>query len=126
LSYRDALVIRFAKQMRYEMVANEWKGGWLDTDPGYLSREVLYHAAKLELALLADDKEAIRELAADVANCAMILAERMGVVDRTPTRDTEGYVASPFGSKLLKDWIEERQAEVGRWFPPVRWTSNSQ
>lgn len=99
-SARAALLFRMAKQMRAELAANEWKGdGWNAVPLLDLSNEVIYHAAKLDLAVRANDRAAVRELAADTANCAALLADAAGALDLEPPAPqqdavceiTEGY-----------------------------------
>lgn len=78
------LVAQMANQMFAEMLANAGKGprrGWLSTRPLTLVLETFYHVAKLQAAVVDRDKKRIREHAADVANMAMMLADRCGVLE---------------------------------------------
>jgi hypothetical protein len=90
---REALVDRMAVQMRRELVANAHKGDvWLDASRSVHEHEVIYHTVKLLLAARCDDKEGVREYAADVGNCAAMLADACGSLD-LPDSDEGGYDA---------------------------------
>ena len=78
------LTEKMRQQMFVEMLANAGKGprrGWLQTRPLTLVLETFYHVAKLQTAVVDRDKKRIREHAADVANMAMMLADRCGVLE---------------------------------------------
>lgn len=77
------LLTRFVKRMAGELRVNAWKGNWREEIGGErdASFEVIYHAAKLDWALTTGNREAVREFAADVANCAMIASDMIGVWD---------------------------------------------
>lgn len=78
------LVGKMREQMYVEMLANAGKGprrGWLQTRPLTLVLETFYHVAKLQDAVVQKDKKRVREYAADVANMAMMLADRCGVLE---------------------------------------------
>jgi hypothetical protein len=67
----------FVQAMADELRANAHKGdraGWLTMNRKEAVAEVLYHAAKLAYAAAHDDDE-ILEFAADVANCALMVAD---------------------------------------------------
>lgn len=76
----------FVRAMADELRANAHKGdraGWLTMSSREAVSEVLYHAAKLSYACrqhLQEEGELtkVREFAADVANCAMMVADIHG------------------------------------------------
>ena len=86
----------FIQAMADELRANAEKGdraGWLSAGAPVMVGEVLYHAGKLALAVREtvsgrppDPRTAgftlddVREYAADVANCALMVADRAGVL----------------------------------------------
>jgi hypothetical protein len=102
----ETQIEQFAQAMLHEMAENAYKGDWLQTAPGAIEptalrpdgavalsdeellTELLYHAAKLGLALRAaatcgapDDvpafvKETLLEYAADVANQAWFVTDK--------------------------------------------------
>lgn len=79
---RTTLTKRLAPMCENELARNQWKGdAWDQAHPVDLSADVLYHAAKLDRAVRENDREAIAELAADTANCAAIVADRMDALD---------------------------------------------
>lgn len=77
----------FAEQMRKELWSNRHKGdhaGWRSMTLRQAWGEISWHVAKLAGALKAEDVAQIRELAADVANGAMMLDDILlvsGVAD---------------------------------------------
>lgn len=93
----------FVQAMADELLANAGKGdraGWLTCPPDEMMAEIWWHSAKLALAVKelhqaqalryqSDDevqmrvdaaRAAVREHTADVANCAMMLADIEGVL----------------------------------------------
>lgn len=76
---------RFAQSMREELEANKPKGNWLDADVDAVVQDLVYHVAKLVIAVQKDDEAAIHEYAADVANEAMIVADIKGVINIYPS-----------------------------------------
>lgn len=108
----DAIAERFYGLMMEELAANDEKGnrpGWLQMSPAQSVAELLYHAGKLSLAVRevgsgkAPDPrtsgftiEDVREFAADVANCALMVldcTEQTARFAQAPARqhsDTEG------------------------------------
>lgn len=80
---------RFVRAMADELRANEHKGdrlGWLTMDERQAVSEVLYHAAKLAYAARKFKRGAaapavVLEYAADVANCALMVADVCGVLE---------------------------------------------
>lgn len=82
--YDDTLLL-FLALMRKELHANSDKGdreGWLGMTSGTALAEVRHHVLKLENALADAEAPLIKEHAADVANCAMMLADVCGVLGR--------------------------------------------
>lgn len=87
----------FADRMRAELWSNRHKGdhaGWRSMTLRQAWGEISWHVAKMAGALKAEDVELIRELAADVANGAMMLDDILlvsGVADvcrcGTPTHN---------------------------------------
>lgn len=83
----------FAGAMVRELAANRHKGdraGWQQMNGREAVNEVLYHAAKLSYALRQYEQgdgpaDKILEFAADIGNCAMMVADVAGVlVPRSP------------------------------------------
>lgn len=87
-------VERFAGLMLSELAANSGKGdqaGWLAAPPRALLHDITWHWAKLARALSAFENavghkaqhhhaDEVREYAADVANMAMMLVDRLGLL----------------------------------------------
>lgn len=79
----------FVQRMAEELAANSHKGdrpAWLAAGPDTMVSESLYHLSKLTYAarqLRQGDgpPEKVREFAADVANCALMVADCAGVLD---------------------------------------------
>lgn len=88
---------QMSKQMRNEMKANEFKGdGYLDADHTLLEHELLYHVVKLLYASRSrSGVDGIREYAADVANCAGMLAQKHGALSQTVEGNASSYVDAP-------------------------------
>lgn len=81
----DETLLPFLALMRNELHANSHKGdreGWLRMTLEQALDEIQRHADKLFVPVMNHDREAIREHAADVANCAMMLADIAGVLSR--------------------------------------------
>jgi hypothetical protein len=93
----------FAQAMRNELRANAHKGDWTGASLSELSFEVLYHAAKLELAIREGDKKAILEFAADVGNGAMMVADVAEALDLSLASDEPSL---SIGSEFLKDQVQ--------------------
>lgn len=81
----------FARAMERELRANEAKGGWHDVDPRVLISDTGYHLLKLIRAVRRGSPTRILEHAADVANCAMFVADVAGCLtaETVAARDTE-------------------------------------
>jgi len=76
----------FAERMRAEMVANAHKGDhWRNMLPRQAWGEIAWHLGKLTAALKAEDVPAIRELAADIANGALMLDAIVSAYDHPAT-----------------------------------------
>lgn len=119
---REHLIDRFVPHMAGELSANAHKGdGWAEMSTADHAFEVLYHGAKLALAVAASDAEAIRELAADVANHAAMLADAANVLDDPPTgddrRDDYGGPGGTFGSGSLKSYVADVQQMLTAFGP---------
>lgn len=74
----DDTLLPFLALMRNELHANAHKGdreGWLRMTLENALDEIRRHADKLIIPVMNHDRAAIREHAADVANCAMMLAD---------------------------------------------------
>lgn len=79
----DDVLLPFLGMMRKELHANSGKGdrdGWLGMTSGSALEEINHHRDKLWYAVATSNPEAIREHAADVANCAMMVADVCGVL----------------------------------------------
>lgn len=98
---RYEFIWRFVPHMLAEMRSNEFKneaGDFRDVPLAKLDEEVLYHAAKLSGAVAAGSLGAIREFAADVANCAAMLAEAAGQIPAdVPPPDSHAEYGDTFG-----------------------------
>jgi hypothetical protein len=99
--YRLAATHAYLRAMRGELVKpeNMEKGDWDDQSPDEAMNELWYHVAKLLKAVQSrNDREknnthgvhgvsvankAVLEFAADVGNCAMIVADACGALDAT-------------------------------------------
>lgn len=81
----DDTLLPFLALMRKELHANSHKGdrdGWLGMTSGAALSEIDHHRKKLVCAVACSNADAIKEYAADVANCAMMLADVCGVLGR--------------------------------------------
>lgn len=86
------VALTFFGEMMSELASNAHKGdrpGWLSMTSRDAISEVLYHAAKLAYATRQFEQgdgtpEKVREFAADVANCAMMVADIAGVLPDAP------------------------------------------
>lgn len=79
----DDTLLPFVALMRKELHANSDKGdreGWLGMTTATALAEILHHKQKLDVAVVAADPAGIAEHCADVANCAMMLADIAGVL----------------------------------------------
>lgn len=79
----DDTLLPFLALMRKELHANSHKGerdGWLGMTLLTAMNELTHHHNKLGGAVEAVDGPQIAEYAADVANCAMMLADIAGVL----------------------------------------------
>lgn len=87
----------YVEAMSHELKDNAHKGDWLTVDPEFdhieddlpptrlkpheLLGDLLYHAAKLGMAMRSGDKQAVLEYAADVGNCAWFCADSFEALD---------------------------------------------
>lgn len=112
---REQLVDRMAVQMRRELLSNAHKGTeWREADPADLDCDVLYHVLKLSLAVKAKDKDAVREYAADVANCAAILADHFGVLEN-PGNPEDAAEYDGHGNEALHAFADRLYDEIQEW-----------
>jgi hypothetical protein len=80
----DAVLVPFVELMRAELCANSHKGareGWLGMSNGSALEEVSRHKDKLWYAVACGNAVAIKEHAADVANCAMMVLDVCGLLE---------------------------------------------
>lgn len=104
------MVTAMAAQMHAEMSANTFKGDrWTDADRELLEDELLYHVVKLVAAGRSGDIAALNEHAADVANCAGMLADKLGGLRAAQPGNLSAYGALPapdymhqLGKKMLE------------------------
>lgn len=103
---------QMSKQMHNEMKANEFKGDrYLDADFDLLEHELLYHVVKLLYVSRSRSGEAaIREYAADVANCAGMLAQKHGALSQTVEGNASSYEGVP--SKDIRHAIADRMSAL--------------
>jgi hypothetical protein len=108
---RDDLVERMAKAMPDELEANVSKGdNWRDGDAAAHELDVLYHYVKLAFAWRRGDLPSVREYAADVANCAAILTNKVGALDLDSRSTDEGYDAH--GGLDLRELTDELSTRI--------------
>lgn len=68
------MALALAKDMTFELKANEHKGDWSDwRDVTAMLSELEWHKAKLMHALRDNDKDRVREYIADCANILMFI-----------------------------------------------------
>lgn len=100
-----AIVEGFSELMRHELNANEHKGDWTEATNNHRIYEVFYHALKLAFAVNSSEvnKTYVRELAADVANEAMFLADVCGALDDdVPETDDGPLMATTLGMNFFE------------------------
>lgn len=115
----------FAKRMRAELWSNRHKGdhaGWRSMSLRQAWGEISWHVAKLAGALKAEDVRLMRELAADVANGALMLDDiilvsgvadvcRCGVPARQPSPGCAWHEQRP--AQMIEPNVEiERQGDA--------------
>lgn len=86
------LVDAFAELMKHELDENFFKGDrdqWINWSLGEAIWEIRYHLEKLENAVEMKDADRVKEHTADVANCAMFLADIYGVCQPVPVKKPE-------------------------------------
>lgn len=121
---RSSLVDRMAAAMldEIEHEVNVEKGGWTEIGPDQHDEETVYHVMKLVLAHRVGDLRAVKEHAADVANCAGMLADAAGAldlsVDPRPEYDATGGVWLKAHARHVLDGLEAAIAP-DPWPPPV-------
>ena len=74
------LAENFEKGDRHGLFGNgrKFRDGWLTFDKKGIMNELYYHTGKLQAALMANDKELIKEFSADIANLAMMCFDTFG------------------------------------------------
>lgn len=83
------LVDTYAEMMKHELDENWPKGDrevWATHSKDDGLAEVQYHVDKLVNAVALDEKERVKEYAVDVANCAMIFLDMMGMIEPAPVK----------------------------------------
>lgn len=76
-------VLEFARAMEFKLSKNRHKGdrnGWMSSDPDWLMARLVGEMLELKTALRRMDREAVLLEAADVANYAMMIADRIGAL----------------------------------------------
>lgn len=71
---------RFFQRMNAELEANNHKPDWRGMSQREALSELRHHHKKLAKAVKAGDQAAIKEYAADVANCSMFVAWSSGLL----------------------------------------------
>lgn len=111
--------------MHNELKANEKKGDWAGEDAQQHVHELLYHAAKLSLAVRFSSKHAVLEYCADVANHALMVIDLVGAwdatLDLTPVEYGEEGEPWVKGLKDLKALVETFSTEVQCLDIPTKW-----
>jgi len=70
-------VAEFAESMEARLVEHEYKGGWQECSIDFLISQLRLNVAHLQIAIHAGaSKERLIKQAADVANYAMMIADR--------------------------------------------------
>ena len=69
------LPVWFVDEMEARLKANSYRGGWGTENPAHLINRLFFQVGQLEDAVRAGEKDIIRR-AADVANFAMMVADR--------------------------------------------------
>lgn len=80
----DDKIKAYAAAMSAELKANAEKGTWDAAEPQELLKDLLYHVAKLVLAVGAGNPVAVHEYAADVGNEALMIADVMAALELPP------------------------------------------
>jgi len=70
-------IVAFSQEMEKRLVENNFKGGWKESSPTWLLARLIQEAGELSNAIVWNDPDASVREAADVANFAMMIAERM-------------------------------------------------
>lgn len=77
-----ACIAVFGEKMLVELINNHDKGGrvgpegWINYDMKLFFNEIYYHTGKLQAAIKNNDSELIKEYAADIANLALMVADK--------------------------------------------------
>jgi acyl-CoA reductase-like NAD-dependent aldehyde dehydrogenase len=99
LQSMDVIERRFVQRMRAELAANRHKADWRYMTLWEARAELKQHQKKLDKAVLTEDAAAIKEYAADVANCAMFVAWAAGLLAQED--DSPGNRGQVFGPHAL-------------------------
>lgn len=84
MSKYNAVLLPFMALMEAELHANSGKGdrpGWLRMTKWQALGEIKHHYQKLDVAVAEGDPARIKEHAADVANCALMLLDVVGLLE---------------------------------------------
>lgn len=68
----------FAERMEAKLAKNDHKGGWQNCELQYLSMRLTQERKELTEAIKSKDKQRIIDECADIANFAMMIADRFG------------------------------------------------
>lgn len=71
-------VMWFAEMMEAKLAKNDHKGGWNNCDLQYLSMRLTQERKELTEAIKSRNKQRIIDECADIANFAMMIADRFG------------------------------------------------
>jgi len=107
----------FRAAMLDELEKNKSKGGWSEMSPEEAAWELFYHAFKLAYATKTGlPQDAILELAADVGNHSMFIADNAGALDEgVPAEPTTFQKDRPDFAKCndgLKAWFTKHFGKV--------------
>lgn len=69
-------VLWFAGEMESKLKVNDHKGGWYSCNLNYLSKRLTQERKELYDAIKSDDKERVISECADIANFAMMIADK--------------------------------------------------
>jgi hypothetical protein len=126
---RLRLLDRYLPHAENELQANSWKGDhWRDQPADELAFEVLYHAAKLAIAVrLGDTPASVLEYAADMANCAAMVADNLDLLDQPPRNldDAAPVEYDGVGGTDLKHHIRDHHESLKDFVPGTKETPDA-
>lgn len=98
----------FTLAMQHELDVNAFKGSWKDHDLDSLMVDLVYHVAKLQVAVREKYQRGVMELAADVGNCAMFVADVVGALtpEMATSEENAGYIGQNDLMKLSTDFAK--------------------